>query len=381
MDLDNLQYNFKRFFVPGLLLLLSLIAFFLALNVKSDLAHCNLEEIDEQKKREVLAEKNVSDIEKVPFEERYVAKQEQIKIKQNQYYLYGTLGMVLLSVVIILMVANMVDRKLAFGLIAVFLGMIIYFGYLTMNHSIKKSNTYANNKAKIYKETKQRMLDIYEAEKQFRNDKGRYSESLDELIDYLKNYTSEAIEYSQMTPQRSLTPEETAILGIDTIQVLYREKEMTREQAIELGIVKEIKIRSNAQQMIFENKRKPYLRELSDWEYQTFKESFADSLKYVPYVDPRDNKRYEFDYVVDSFYVRTDTLNLVSPVKDARGRALKAADGKDSITFDLEKRYDYFLELRMPNPWHANVFDHKCEPADSLILGSIKEKHNNPSWK
>lgn len=380
MNLDNLQYNFKRFFVPGLLLLLSLIAFFQALNVKNDLAKCNLQEIDDQAKLEVLEKRNTDNLDAVPFEERYVAKQEKIKIKQNQYYMLGTLGMVLLSAVIILLVANLIDRKLAFGLIIVFIGMIGYYGYLTLTHSINKSNAYEINKSKIYKETKQRMLDIYEAEKQFLNDHGRYSKNLDELIDYLKNSYSESYLDSKLPPKRHLTPQETTILGIDTIKVLYREMAMTREQAIKLGIVEVDTIRLNAQQMVFENKRKPYERVSSDWEYETFKATFADSLKYVPYVDPRNKKRYEFDYVIDSNYVRTDTLNKLT-IKDNRGRALKAVNGKDSITFDLKKKYEYFLELRMPNPWHENVFDHKCEPADSLILGSIKEKHTNPSWK
>lgn len=211
---------------------------------------------------------------------------EYYEVHQNKGFLYGSLFFIMASVIWFLYLFGIVKSFIGYGLILIMLVIsvgVLYFDYKIVDDQVKYEASYEMHD----KDIKARMGDLKAAELAYKEANGTYTDSMDDLIDFVKTGKKMKILKKGKIPERKITPEERAYLYGDNrpLDKLMTEVEATALSkapfAIE-GLDPEFKRDTNfipVMEAIF-----------TDEKYVTNRDKIgatfgfhADSLRYVPY--------------------------------------------------------------------------------------------------
>lgn len=284
---------------------------------------------------------------------------DSVEANQTNLFRYGGIGLLLMSILMILFVANVIDRRVAFILIPVLLVTTIAYLYFTWS-SVGDSNEYKTSKSSIYSETKQRMIDIKESILLYKEEHGgKVPSSLDDLISYVKTDSTTSVYKKGDVPTGPLTKkhafliysninidgldstaaQETIDKWSDTTYIAYGDSTYNEFSAWKLGLITRDTSYTPVMEKLFTGPAAK--KRLSDYDFS------ADSMKYVAFTQ-------------EPFVYRQATINV---------------SDNDTIA-----KYKYRFEVRLRTPMLVWDHDHKCEPRDELILGSLVEEKLSGNW-
>ena len=294
-----------------------------------------------------------------------------LTITQTQAFRYAGFTFLVMSIVMGLFISGVISRRISLILMPIFAavaGIMIFLSYT----SIAEIAEADARKDKMYKETKQRMIDFKEAAVAFKSENNRYPETADELVDFVKNgsvYTIKADDRD--VPDRPITEpeafmiwgegtdtEKRALIGEDgdstkfnaemrkwlrTTTIPWGDSSLNEQMAVRLNLIARDTVRIPVKEKLFTgpNAKARY----SDFPFA------ADSLKYVAFAGGGENA--EFIY---------------------RWKKIK------NISEDSVVTYKYRFELRMPTPLKVQYSDNDCEPKDELIMGSLDADKLTGNW-
>ena len=152
MDLDNIKYNIGRFLLPALFLVAGIYLMVVATStVKVTLHNGKIGEVT-----------------------------------QSPVFLYASLVFIIGSVVWILYISGFIKKMIGLGLMVVMLGLgvyVLYYNYKTVNRHVADKKAYERQDLEI----RQRMSDIKLAQQAYKEVNGFYTNSTDDLVDFVKN--------------------------------------------------------------------------------------------------------------------------------------------------------------------------------------------------
>lgn len=261
-------------------------------------------------------------------------------VYQNNWFLYASLFFIISSVVWVLYVLKVINTALGYVVLTIMAASSVYLLYNDYSN-IKTTVDYNNNFAERDREIKTRLDDIKQAQIAFEEKHGYYTNSMDELINYVKNGTKMKIFKQGAIPERR--PSE------DEIEYLYGDNRpadnlLTEREAALLanspfaetdttGLAKFVRDTSYVSVMdaIFKDEKRKEARKKIGGEIAFH----PDSMRYIPFTQEP---------------VEMDTASVI------RGEDLRVST----------------VEIRMHHPM-----------ADSVIysVGSLDENHLRESWR
>lgn len=148
------------------------------------------------------------------------------EVYQNNWFLYASLFFIFASVIWFLYIFEIVKTTFSYivlGIMAVCSIYLLYNDYDNIKTTVDYNADYEERDLEI----KTRMDDIKQAEVAFEEKNGYYTNSMDELIDFVKNGTKMKIFKQGAIPERRITEEEREYLYGDNraIDNLMSEKE------------------------------------------------------------------------------------------------------------------------------------------------------------
>ncbi|MCH2235873.1 MAG: hypothetical protein MK078_16650 [Crocinitomicaceae bacterium] len=198
MDLDNIKYNIGRFLLPALFLVAGIYLMVVATStVKVTLHNGKIGEVT-----------------------------------QSPVFLYASLVFIIGSVVWILYISGLIKKMIGLGLMVVMLGLgvyVLYYNYKTVNRHVADKKAYERQDLEI----RQRMSDIKLAQQAYKEVNGFYTNSTDDLVDFVKNGKKLVIKKSGAVPERKITPEERDYLYNDDRPIDFL---MTEQEAALLAV-------------------------------------------------------------------------------------------------------------------------------------------------
>ncbi len=291
------------------------------------------------------------------------AELKDVQIRQNQLFLVGGVGLLIMSILMALFIGNVISRQVTFIVLPIVAVGSIFYLY-TIYDSIMDMEKHDKKKEKVYSETIQRMEDIKTGILLFKEQhNGRVPENLDELIEFIK--TGKAISVTQTgdTPKRPLTKVESYILWsgmfngaadssdtetfyakvdawADTTYVTYGDSAFNRDYAYQLGHI-------SIDSTVLSVEEKLYTGPLAKKRPYTKLDFSADSLKFQAFTQEKLIYRHD---------------------------AVPTNPG-DSVL-----NYKYRFEVRLARPMLIFSSDHECEARKELILGSLQEDKFSGNW-
>lgn len=157
---------------------------------------------------------------------------ETIPISQNSGFLYASLFFLIASIVWFLYLLGIVKSAIGYvvmGAMAVAGGALIYMDYSNIKTTVDFIAAYESRDLEI----KTRMDDIKQAQLAFKEMNGTYTNSMDDLIDFVKNGKKMKILKEGGIPERKITPEERDYLYNDNRPI---DKLMTETEAALLAV-------------------------------------------------------------------------------------------------------------------------------------------------
>lgn len=313
--------------------------------------------IDESNEKNKIIRSRMADINILKVANAHMV--DSVTANQTNLFRYGGIGLLLMSILMILFVANVIDRRIAFILLPVLLLTTVAYIFMTWS-SVDDSNDYKTSKDSIYDETKQRMIDIKESILLYKEQhEGKVPSSLDDLISYVKNDSTTSVYKKRDVPTGPLTKKHAFqlysnidISGLDsaaaqavidkwsdTTYIAYGDSTYNEFTAWKVGLI----VRDTSYTPVLEKlfTGPAAKKRLSDFEFN------ADSMKYVAFTQ-------------EPFVYRQAAINI---------------SDNDSIA-----KYKYRFEVRLKTPMLIWDHDHKCEPRDVLILGSLLEDKVSGNW-
>lgn len=130
-----------------------------------------------------------------------------LDVDQSKLFLYSALIFIVVSVVWILYLLNYIKSMVGYIIMAVMLigsAAILYLDYATIQEEVRFNNMYAERDLEI----KTRIMDIKAAEVAFKEVHGTYTNSMDDLITFVKTGTKMDFYKQGSIPERKITPEE-----------------------------------------------------------------------------------------------------------------------------------------------------------------------------
>jgi hypothetical protein len=154
--------------------------------------------------------------------------EKEILIEQSQLFLYGSLLLILGSVIWFLFLLGIIKSLVGYivmGVLAIASAVVLYYDYAVVAEEVDFNNRYSERETEI----RTRILDIKAAEVAYRDVNGIYTNSFEDLANFVKN--GEKMDYIKngSIPERQITIEERAIIYGDDrpIDFLMNEKEAT----------------------------------------------------------------------------------------------------------------------------------------------------------
>lgn len=249
--MDNLKYQFGRFFGPTLFLAVGIYLLRIALVP-------------------VVLELNNG---------------EFLEVKQSSLFLYGALLFVLGSIIWYLYLFGVIKTILGYGIMGVMVVasiFLLYNDFMTVNKDVQYMNRYAL----IENDIKARMLDLKAAESAYKEYNKHYTNNIDSLIWFVKNGKKMSVPNKGTLPERRMTPEERDYVYGDNrpIDKLMNEREANalvhgpNPPADLKGFSRDTVYLPVLDAIFYDKKHKTNRAKL-----EPELEFHPDSLKYVPY--------------------------------------------------------------------------------------------------
>ncbi len=311
--LDNIKYNLGRFIGPAFAFILGLVIFIYS---KSQII---VDVYDPNEKMDLY-----------------------YGYTQDDWFGMGGLLLMFIAVVWVLFSLNVIKSILIFivTIILIAIGIFILYKDYTI---VKEDIDATERKDLVMKETKMRLNDIKLAEKEYKREKGEYTNSIDTLIDFIKN--GKRIDFVRQgpTPNRRLRRYEAD--WIYPKQNVTLDNNMTDVEA---------KALLNFYKTKTDSLPKEFVGFVRDTVYvSVYKTVFGDD----DYIEMREKQDYEFDFVPDSL--------KYLPFSGQASPIIKT----DSITRGEVKVSTILIEAVHPS-----------YPKDTLKIGSLTENNLKDNW-
>ncbi len=290
------------------------------------------------------------------------AELKDVSIKQNQLFMIGGVGLLIVSIVMALFIANVISRKATFIILPLVAVSSLFYMY-SIYTSVMEMQKHKTKKERVYSETIQRMEDIKTGILLYKEQNGKVPENLDELIEFIKNGKAISVSQKGEVPKGGPTKAESYMLWsgmyskgdeedtttfnaavnawADTTYVVYGDSTYTGAYAYQLGLIE-------IDSTILSVEEKLYTGPLAKKRPYTKLDFNADSLKFQAYT--QEKLIYRFDEIAVPS-VNDSTIN-----------------------------YKYRFEVRLARPMLVFSSDHECEARVELILGSLQEDKFSGNW-
>ena len=203
--LEKIAFYRKRFGIPVFFLIMGIILLSMALTP-------SMEEIHTYQNGEIIAT-------------------EIVEIPQNKGFFYGALFFLFASIIWVLYMFGVIKSFIGYAVVAVMAGLsayILYTDYRVVQDQVAYDNDYEIRDLDI----KARMGDIKAAELAFKEARGVYTNSMDELIEFVKTGKKMKILKKGKIPERKISVEERDYLYGDNRPI---DKLMTEVEATALS--------------------------------------------------------------------------------------------------------------------------------------------------
>lgn len=137
-----------------------------------------------------------------------------LDVKQDDMFLYAALIMIVVSVIWFLYLFDMIKSMVGYIIMVVMLigsVAVLYIDYVTVQKEVEFNNRYAERDIEI----KTRIMDLKAAEVAYKEVKGFYTDSFDDLQAFVKSGTKMDIVKIGALPDRKITPEERDLIYKD----------------------------------------------------------------------------------------------------------------------------------------------------------------------
>lgn len=193
--IDNVKYQFGRFFWPSIFFIVGLVLLKIAL---------------------------------VPAEV-VLNNDELLLVEQSKFFLYGAIFFVIGSVVWFLYLFGVVKTFLGYAIMVLMLvasAFLLYNDYATVDNDVK----YIERFDKIERDIKARMLDIKSAQSAYKEYNRHFTNNIDSLIYFVKTGKKMSVPNKGSLPDRQITPEERDYIYGDNrpIDKLMNEREANK---------------------------------------------------------------------------------------------------------------------------------------------------------
>lgn len=264
-----------------------------------------------------------------------VTPDEKTGDKQNTWFILGGVALSIAGILSILYVADIITKPinliLTFGVMPITIGVFGYYNY----RSVKMDLEFTERKEMMRVEIKQRLIDIRDAQVEFRLVYGKYAQSMDELKAFIKNGKAMNI------IKEGSIPDKVEDWHWDSLRTWYPKEEkyknkpekLSEFEAWKLGIIKRDTTYEPVVNKVFLNEKKASKR-ISRYRFE------VDSLDVAPFTGGK--KKIVF---------KTNTV---------------FKNGVELPVFEAK----WFLQSSRLNP----------DKYDTLKVGSLKEPTTNGNW-
>ena len=210
---------------------------------------------------------------------------EWLTYKQDSKFLVAAALFMSVSIVWILYLLDVIKPMVGYVIMGIMLigsAAVLYFDYQTINKEVVFKEKYEKREIEI----QTRMMDIKAAELAYREANGNYTNSFDDLIDFIYNGKKMTIKKLGSQPERKITPEERDLIYGDNRPI---DNLMTEEEAYILS--KSSNVPSDLVGFVRDTTYIPVMDALfNSTKYQKERRKLggelefnADSLRYVPF--------------------------------------------------------------------------------------------------
>ncbi len=176
---------------------------------------------------------------------------EVLVVEQDSKFLYAALIFIVVSIIWFLYLFDMIKSIVGYGLIAVMaIGscVILYMDYVSVQKEVIFNNKYSERDLEI----KTRIMDIKAAEVAYKEVRGTYTNSFEDLVDFVKNGTKMDFIKNGALPERKISVEERDLIYGDDRPI---DNLMTDEEAAAIARRTGNKIWFNAEKGLVEFQR------------------------------------------------------------------------------------------------------------------------------
>jgi len=158
--------------------------------------------------------------------------------KQNTWFLLGGIALTVAGILSILYVADIISKPinlaLTFGVMPITIGVFGYYNY----KSVKMDLDFTARKEIIKTEVKQRLIDIRDAQVEFRLVYNRYAKSMDELKTFIRDGKAMNITKEGSIPDYIRDEWVDSLRAWDPEKYKDRPEKLTEAEGVRLGIIK-----------------------------------------------------------------------------------------------------------------------------------------------
>ncbi|MCB9224817.1 MAG: hypothetical protein R2780_14365 [Crocinitomicaceae bacterium] len=267
-----------------------------------------------------------------------------LAVDQSKLFLYSALIFIVVSVVWLLYLLNMIKSMVGYIImVAMLIGsaVILYLDYATVQEEVKFNNMYAERDIEI----KTRIMDIKAAEVAYKEVHGTYTNSMDDLINFVKTGTKMDFYKEGSIPERKITPEERDVIYGDDRPI---DKLMTEVEAAILA-------KKNGNKILDENGK---------WE------NFRRDTNYVPVMDAIFNsERY------------LDNRSKIGGTIPFKAEDMRYVPFTEDLT-QLDTASIFKGEIRVPTLMISmtHPMEHPTDGFKVYTVGSIDDNHLRDNW-
>lgn len=176
--------------------------------------------------------------------------------KQNTWFLLGGIALAVAGILSILYVADIITKPinmvLTFGVMPITIAVFGYYNY----RSVKMDLEFTARKEMIKTEIKQRLIDIRDAQVEFRLVYSRYAKSMDELKTFIREGKAMNITKEGSIPDYIRDEWVDSLRAWDPVKYKDRPEKLTEAEGVRLGIIKRDTTYEPVVNKIFLNEKK-----------------------------------------------------------------------------------------------------------------------------
>jgi LPXTG-motif cell wall-anchored protein len=176
--------------------------------------------------------------------------------KQNTWFLLGGIALAVTGILSVLYVADIITKPinmvLTFGVMPITIGVFGYYNY----RSVKMDLEFTAKKDMIKTEIKQRLIDIRDAQVEFRLVYSRYAKNMDELKTFIREGKAMSITKEGSIPDYIRDEWVDSLRAWDPVKYKDRPEKLTEAEGVRLGIIKRDTTYEPVVNKIFLNEKK-----------------------------------------------------------------------------------------------------------------------------